>query len=257
MRELSVLESYKDEDENVILTSERFDENIEVAFHGRNNRIELAPGVRLRELRVRFDGDNGTLVLGGTAGIRGGGIWNIRIGQDATVRIGANCTTTSSCLISAVEGVTVRLGDDVMISSDVQLRGDDGHPIFDVTTGERLNPSRPISIGSHVWLGLGSLVLGGSRVGNGSVVGARSVVTRHIPNNCIAVGSPAKVIRRDVAWDRIHLSQDQPPYKPDASMIEKNERFWQPTVRKTAPVAAPPPPRAGWASRLKARVQGR
>ena len=107
-------------------------------------------------------------------------------------------------------GDEITIGDDVMFASDVQVRCDDGHPIFDVPTGLRVNVSRSITIGAHVWLGLRSAVLGGVSIGAGTVVGLGSIVTKDLPNNVIAVGTPAKIVRRDIAWERPHLTLPRP-----------------------------------------------
>ena len=55
-----------------------------------------------------------------------------------------------------------------------------------------------------------------------------SVVTGPIPNNCVAVGTPARVVRRDVAWERPHLSMAQPPYKPDGDSVPRSA-YWNAT----------------------------
>ena len=62
---------------------------------------------------------------------------------------------------------------------------------------------RPVSIGSGSWLGHGVVVLPGSRIGKNVAVGANSVVTGDLPDFCVAVGAPARVIRRysqDSGW---------------------------------------------------------
>lgn len=53
----------------------------------------------------------------------------------------------------------------------------------------------PIIIGKDVWIGSGAKILKGVKIGNGAVIGANSVVTKDIPNNAVAIGSPAKVIK--------------------------------------------------------------
>lgn len=80
-----------------------------------------------------------------------------------------------------------------------------------------------------MWFGAQAVALAGADVGDGSVIGFRSIVNKKIPNNCIAVGSPAKVVRRNIAWERPHLSFVAPPYKPEASTVTKSEEFWNPT----------------------------
>src|SRR5699024_5079704 len=97
-----------------------------------------------------------------------------------------------------------------------------------------------ILIGNHVWLGKQAVVLAGARIGDGSVIGFRSLVTRAVPNNCIAVGSPVKVVRLDITWERPHLSFVAPPYKPDASAVELSEPYWQLTCDVEADVASAP-----------------
>lgn len=234
MVELNVVESYQDDRGNVIVCDERHDSGITVIFRGSNNRLEIAPGARFTKLRAVFDCSNGSLTIG-KARRSSRQIWAIRIGEDATVVVGDNVTTSGQTSISAVEGVTVTVGDDVMISSDVKIRGDDGHPIFDVRTGKRVNPSLPITVGDHVWLGWGSRVFGGASIGSGSVIGASGVVKGTVPNNCVAAGVPARVLRRDIAWERPHLSFDEPPYKPDISAIRKTKRYWNLTEGSARP----------------------
>ena len=144
---------------------------------------------------------------------------------------------TSVVAFSATEGTTVRVGDDVMFASENQVRADDGHPIFDVASGERVNVSRSITIGNHVWLARAAIVLGGVAIGDGTVIGYGSIVTKRVPNNCVAAGVPARVVRRDIAWERPHLSLTKPYYKPDSSTVEKSP-YWNltesPRVRSGA-----------------------
>lgn len=224
MKKLTVLSDYVDDQDNVIESPTVFDRNITVKIRGSNNRIVVDQAAKIRKLFVVFDCDNGTLIIGPNS--RHGVALDVRVGQDATVDIGADVTSTSSCVISAVEGATVCVGDDVMLASENELRADDGHPIFDVATGKRVNPVGDIIIGNHVWLGKQAVVLAGAHIGDGSVIGFRGVVTRAVPNNCIAAGSPARVVRRDIAWERPHLSFVAPPYKPDASYVERSEAYW-------------------------------
>ena len=177
---LTTLEPYTDEDGNEVVTAATYEKNIQITFRGANNRVEIAEGCRIDQLRVVFDCDNGTLTIGHNKHVKGGS-WGIRVGQDATVSIGNNVSSTGVCIVSAVEGVTVRIGNDVMIASQNQIRADDGHPIFDIHTGLRVNPATSITIGNHVWLALGSTVLAGGEIGDGTVIGYGSPGDREDP----------------------------------------------------------------------------
>ncbi|UUX60391.1 acyltransferase [Glutamicibacter halophytocola] len=228
MLKLTELKNYSDEHGNRVDSSTVFSKNISITIRGRNNRILVDPKARIQKLIAVFDCDNGTLVIGSNS--KQGFSMSIRIGEDSKVLIGNDVTTTSMCVVSAVEGATVTFGNDVMIASGNQFRSDDGHPIFDIHTGKRINPARDITIGNHVWFGAQAVALAGATVGDGSVIGFRSIVTKPIPNNCVAVGSPAKIVRRDIAWERPHLSFVAPPYKPDSSFVETHEEYWNPTL---------------------------
>ena len=200
---------------------------ITVLFRGSNNVLTVDAAARIHKLYLRFDSHNGRCRIGGNTGVaplKAG----IRVGQDSTVEIGDDVSTTAHVDISAVEGTSVTIGDDVMIATGVRLRTDDGHPIFTVSDGKRVNVSRSIAVGHHVWLGIDAFLLGGARIGDGSVVGTRALVTKEFPNNCIFAGVPATVIRRDVAWERPHLSVTPPYYKPDASTITRSA-YWDRT----------------------------
>lgn len=233
VKKLTVLSDYIDELSNRVESPTVFEKNVSVTIRGKNNRLIVHPDARIKKLLVIFDCDNGSLVIGPNS--KHGFELDIRVGQDSTVIIGADVTSTTTCVISAVEGATVSLGNDVMLASENEIRADDGHPIFDISTGMRVNPAKDITIGSHVWLGRQAVVLAGAEVGDGSVIGHRGVVTRAIPNNCVAVGAPARVVRRNVAWERPHLSFVAPPYKPDASYVSKSEEYWNPTQELDEP----------------------
>lgn len=243
MRELT---SYADESGNsIVYEGTKPQGNIRILFVGKNNRVTVHPGAKFAHLFARFDGDNGVLTVGDNPRSRHVTI-DARIGQDSTIAIGNDVSTTGKLVLSAVEGSTLRIGDDVMIASECQIRCDDAHPIFDVRTRKRINPSQNIDIGNHVWLGYRATVLGGARIGSGSVIGLGSVVKAEVPNNVIAVGSPARVVRKDIAWERPHLSLEEPAYKPDADALAKLSAYWALTEH---------PPPSQRAERVRARVR--
>jgi len=236
------LAPYHDDEGNRIEYSGAPSEAVQITFRGRNNVARIHADAHATKLQVDFNADNGTFELGANPKRRGFAA-QVRVGQDSTVRIADGVSATSKVIISAVEGVTVEIGQDTMFASNNQVRADDGHPIFDVRTGERLNLAQSIRIGAHTWLGWGAIVLAGVEIGEGSVVGANSIVTRSIPNNVIAAGSPATVIRTDIAWERPHLGLTKPFYKPHVSTV-KRSKYWRrtdPDFTADALVTTPPP----------------
>jgi len=242
MAQVTTLEEYSDDAGNVI----EYDGPtvpVNIVFTGRDNVVRIAPDARIGKLSIQFDCDNGLAAIASSKGVPPFSA-RIRVGQDSKVLIGENVSTTDAVGISATEGTTVEIGRDAMIAIGVQLRADDGHPIFDVRTERRVNLSRSISIGPHVWLATNATVLGGVTVGSGSVIGFGSIVTKNVPNNCVAVGNPARVVRRDTAWERPHLSLTRPFYKPDASTVARTS-YWALTEGQA------PKPRNVWIRRLR------
>jgi maltose O-acetyltransferase len=89
---------------------------------------------------------------------------------------------------------TITIGEDVQVGPNVQFLTPT-HPIEAEARLAKLEAARPITIGNNVWLGGGVIILPGVSIGENTVVGAGSVVTRDLPANVVAVGNPARVIR--------------------------------------------------------------
>lgn len=249
---LTRLEPYSDVAGNEVRYAGAPIDGVRIKFSGARNRLVVSRHARLGTLRIDFDNDDGLVRVGASRGVPAFSA-AIRVGQDSKVVIGSNVSATSAVAMSAVEGTTIRIGDDVMLASDNELRADDGHPIFDVRTGKRVNVSRSIVVGDHVWLARRAVCLGGARVGPGSVVGYGAIVTGQFPNNVVLAGVPARIVRRDVAWERPHLSLRPPYYKPDASTVDVTEGAWNLTVEEAAEVR--PSGRARLVRRVVARVR--
>jgi hypothetical protein len=112
--------------------------------------------------------------------------------------------TAVGCSIE-IEGVDfgVAIGDDALISHGVTIRNYNMHGLHDLRTGVAIGrPPASLVLERHVWLGQDALLLNCARIGSGSVVGARSLVTRPVPPCVIAAGSPATVRRQGVSWGR-------------------------------------------------------
>lgn len=108
------------------------------------------------------------------------------------IRIGAR--TFVNFNLVALDVASISIGDDVQIGPNVQLLTPT-HPLEAEPRRAKLEAARPIAIDDNVWLGGGVIVRPGVRIGQNTVVGAGSVVTRDLPPNVVAVGNPARVIR--------------------------------------------------------------
>lgn len=221
---LREIKRYEDENGNSIEFKGLIDKDIIVTFKGNNNKLVIEEGFKTAKLTVAFDCNNATCLIGKNT-FRG----FIRIGEDCEVCIGSGVTCTDNAYISTAENSRVEIGDDCMLATAVQIRADDAHPIFSVETGQRINMPSSIIIRDHVWIGARSTLLGGTYIGEGSVIGFGSIVKGEFPNNCILTGTPARVVRKDIAWERPHLTLNQPFYKPDSSSVKKS-KYWKMTT---------------------------
>ena len=207
---LSEVKFYNDDEGNTIEGVAEENVNVKVLFRGKRNRLIVGKNVRIRDAIIRFDADDGVVLLEDSVQYRG----IIRLGRECKVKLGKRLTVTERCYISCGEKTKVEVGEDCMFASYNQIRTDDAHPIFNITTKERVNPSRSIFIGEHVWLGYEAVILGGAYIGSGSVVGMRSIANKTYHSNTMIAGIPAKVVKNDVAWERTHVNLAPPFYFP-------------------------------------------
>jgi maltose O-acetyltransferase len=107
--------------------------------------------------------------------------------------VGAGCFVNVGAVFLDV--ATITIGDDVQVGPNVQFLTPT-HPIEAEPRRAKLEAARPIAVGDNAWLGGGVILLPGVTVGENTVVGAGAVVVEDLPPNVVAVGNPARVVRR-------------------------------------------------------------
>lgn len=120
----------------------------------------------------------------------------IKIGKDFS------CVSLKLNLINE-KGLSLLIGNYCMCGHNVLIRPSDGHIVYDIHTKELLNKGEDVIIGNHVWIGLNCIFLKGAKVSDDTIVGANSLVNKKFyEKNVVIAGSPAKIVKRDVNWDR-------------------------------------------------------
>lgn len=122
------------------------------------------------------------------------------------ISVGKNFYANYNCTILDVGKVAI--GDNVMFAPNVSVYTA-GHPIHPDTRNSGYEYGIAITIGDNVWIGGNVIVNPGVTIGNNVVIGAGSVVTKDIPDNVIAVGSPCKVVREITEEDRKYYFKDK------------------------------------------------
>lgn len=110
---------------------------------------------------------------------------------------------------------SIRIGNNVLMASHIFIsdcshgayKGDNHDTSPDIPPAKRPLPSCPIEIGDNVWIGEGVIVMPGVTIGDGCVIGAHSVVSKDVPAYSVAIGTPAKVIKKynfeTKHWERL------------------------------------------------------
>ena len=110
--------------------------------------------------------------------------------------------------LTLVDDTHIYIGDRTKLGPNVVI-ATAGHPIVPELRMQGLQFNMPVHIGKNCWLGSGVLVMPGVTIGDNSVIGAGSVVTRDIPANVVAVGNPCKVLRPINDRDREYYFRDR------------------------------------------------
>ena len=97
--------------------------------------------------------------------------------------------------LTMVDDTHIYVGDYTMFGPNVTV-ATAGHPILPELREKLYQYNMPIHIGKRCWIGAGAIILPGVTIGDDTVIGAGSVVTRSIPANCVAVGNPCRVIKK-------------------------------------------------------------
>lgn len=208
MKKIKSLKNYHDEMNNkIILSGESHSSPLmSISFSESNALVEIGDNVNICDSEIII-GKGSVLKIGSGSVIKG----RINIGAFSKVIIGQKLSVTSNVYLRAVEATSITIGDDCLIASDVIIRTNDGHPIYDVGTKQRINKSRDVVIHDHVWIGDQAVILKGVTIHEGSIIAMRSLVTKDVSRCSVAAGIPASVIRTGTTWEH-SLGDFSPQY---------------------------------------------
>ena len=172
--------------------------NSQINFNGKNNILVCEDGVCLWNSKIDFNGDNSILYLSRNSFDYA---LNVSINGNNVCFIGKNNFFNGICTIVLSESKNVIIGEGCLFSYGNLIRVADGHLIYNTKTKERTNYSKSIYIGDHVWFGQNALILKGTHVGSGSIIGANTVLSNKVvPSNTTFAGAPARLIKEDSFW---------------------------------------------------------
>lgn len=159
---------------------------------------------RLSNSECRILGNNCSVIIEDECGIRNSII--IVRGNNCHIKIGKGTTVGSMYMVCMGNANSITIGEGCMLADNVEIWATDSHAILDLQ-GNLLNPSKPVKIGNHVWIGKQAAIMKGVSIGDNAIVGMRSLVTNNIASGTLNVGSPSRCIRENINWDRSFITK--------------------------------------------------
>lgn len=160
---------------NKIICDNSFVSNTNIKISGKNNLMLLESQVKLRNAEIIIRGSNCAVKI--SAGTTFGGVRIVNVGKENLIQIGKNC----------------------LFSDNIEIWASDTHSIYD-STGNFINPEKPIIIEDNVWVGSHVKILKGVTIGEGSIIGMNSLITKDIMPKTLNIGNPSRCIKQDVSW---------------------------------------------------------
>ncbi len=176
-----------------------FLKNNHINSQGNNNKLIIGKDSILNDCEFFIAGDNNTIIIGDGCILHGAVFWIEDSGNE--INLGNETTVEKNTNFSAIEGTKILVGKKCMFSSEINIQTGDSHSVLQ--DGVRINPSKDIVIGEHVWVGYRAILLKGSVVSNNSIVAAGAVIaSSYNQEGCVVAGVPAKVIKENINWER-------------------------------------------------------
>lgn len=183
--------------DNNIENQSKFGFKFLINVSGRSNSIIIGRDCLLTNTTVSITGEHNQLIIDDN--VRFMGPCRIIMNGNAKLHIKWNAG------IRGVEfnmnGANIEVGELCMFSYGITLRNHDSHKVICSETNKILNPPKDIVLGKHVWVAQGASILKGCHIGENSVVGFGSVVTKSCASGSILAGNPARVVKENISWD--------------------------------------------------------
>lgn len=122
------------------------------------------------------------------------------------IEVGKNFFANYNCTL--IDVAKIRIGDNCMMAPNVSVYTA-GHPIHPVSRNSAYEYGKEVTIGDNVWVGGNTVICPGVHIGSNTVIGAGSVVTKDVPDWCVAAGNPCKVIRKITDADAKKLFREE------------------------------------------------
>lgn len=182
------------------IVKKSFIEKLDAHISGNNNAVVFEDNSTLNNIKIFIAGSNNRITISQNCTIKTVILWIED--NNCEIFVGENTTIESADLSVSEDNSKILIGNDCMLSSKIKIMTGDSHSIIDTNSNKRINYAKNVIIGDHVWIGAEVIILKGSELGDNCIIGTRSLVTKSFESGKLLAGSPARIIKNDINWDR-------------------------------------------------------
>lgn len=173
--------------------------NSEIIFSGSGNTLFCEEGVNLVNCKLCFNANNSLIYLSENSREYH---LSVTVHNNCVFYMGKNNYINDTLHVILSESKHCFIGDNCLFSFGIWIRNADPHLIYNCEDDCRVNLSKSVFIGDHVWIGQSAMILKGTEIDSGSIIGAMSLVSgKKIPHNQIWAGNPCSFIKKGIFWD--------------------------------------------------------
>ncbi|CAM4110519.1 acyltransferase [Psychrobacter arenosus] len=166
---------------------------------GDSNQVIIGANGKFNNLKIDIRGNNNIVTISDKVKFSG---QLLIVGNGLRIEIGER-TTAIGCYVLARDR-SVTIGSECMISRGIEIRATDVHKVYDIDSGERLNTAtQDVIVGNHIWIAANVTISKNVQIADGCIIAAGSFVNKSVQTpNIMLAGTPAKIIREGVRWER-------------------------------------------------------
>lgn len=158
---------------------------------GHDNQITIGKDGKFNQLKIDINGNHNQVTIGEHVKFSG------------QLLVVGNHTTAIDCYILARDK-SVTIGQSCMISRGIEIRATDVYKVYDIDTNARVNKAHTnVILGDHIWIAANVTISKSVSIASGCIIAAGAFVNKPVETpNCMIAGTPAKIIRQNVRWER-------------------------------------------------------
>ncbi|MBE0442706.1 MAG: acyltransferase [Psychrobacter sp.] len=166
---------------------------------GHDNQITIGKRGKFNRLKIDINGNHNHITIAEQVKFSG---QLLIVGNHLHIHIGER-TTAIDCYILARDK-SVSIGNACMISRGIEIRATDVHKVYDMNADIRINTAHSdVVLGDHIWIAANVTISKNVSIASGCIIAAGSFVNKPVVTpNCMVAGTPAKVIRQNIRWER-------------------------------------------------------